>query len=220
MVQRKWEGGWRERQSLFLTVYNQCEEKKLCSLQAHGDFKKDNEEALLIFLNVVHNGKDRMGEALLKGTVLKPRNNKSRQTLLFAVLASRLMFWRWDYLECGRTWLVSIDPLEKGEPTEKWRDRTLRHRIPYRSSSHLPWIQDEMCKLCSNNLYTAFGLRDTERSLVREGLFLLWVEKYEIARHMLHIIPGHWFDFSMEFSILVMLLNWKSWRQLREYSWR
>lgn len=63
-------------------------------MQARGDFKKDNEEALLIFLNVVHNGKDRMGEALLKGTVLKPRNNKSRQTLLFAVLASRLMFWR------------------------------------------------------------------------------------------------------------------------------
>lgn len=63
--------------------------------------------------------------------------------LVFAALASRLMFWRWDYLEHGRTWLVSIDLLKKGEQTERWRDRTLRHRIPYRSS-HLPWIQEDV----------------------------------------------------------------------------
>lgn len=68
--------------------------KKLCSVQARRDIKKDNEEALLIFVNVLQSGKDRMKEALLRGTVLKTRNSKSRQTLLFAVLASRLMFWR------------------------------------------------------------------------------------------------------------------------------
>lgn len=39
-------------------------------MQACGVFKKDNEEALLIFENVLQNGKDRLEEALLKGTVL------------------------------------------------------------------------------------------------------------------------------------------------------
>lgn len=53
-------------------------------MQACGVFKKDNEEALLIFENVLQNGKDRLEEALLKGTVLKTRSNKSRQTL-FAI---------------------------------------------------------------------------------------------------------------------------------------
>lgn len=124
IVQRKWEGGWRKRECLLLTVYNQCEEKKWWSVQAYGDFKKDNEEALLIFENVLQTGKDRKEEALLKSTVFKTRNNKSRQTLLFAVSALRLMFWRWDYLECGRAWLVSIDLLEKGAPTKTWRGRT------------------------------------------------------------------------------------------------
>lgn len=90
-------------QSLFLTIYDQCEGKKLRSVQVHGDFKKDNEEALLIFENVLQNCKERMKEALLKGTVLKTGNSKSRLTLLFAVLALRLMFWRRDYLECRRT---------------------------------------------------------------------------------------------------------------------
>lgn len=105
--------------------------------------KKDNEETLLIFENVLQNCKDGMEEALLKGTVLKTGNSKSRPTLLFAVLASRLMFWRWDYLEYRRTWLISIDPLEKGAPRERWRDRLLKDRIPFRSS-HLPWIQDDV----------------------------------------------------------------------------
>lgn len=63
-------------------------------MQACGDLKKGNEEALLIFENVLQNGKDRMEEALLKSTVLRTRNSKSRQTLPFTVLASRLMFWR------------------------------------------------------------------------------------------------------------------------------
>lgn len=175
IVQRKWEGEWRERQSLFLTVYSQHEEKKLCLMQACGDLKKGNEKALLVFENVLQNGKDRREEALLKGTVLKTRNSKSRHC--------HLQFWHQDrcfgdYLECRRTWLVSIDLSEK--EVQRDGDKMLRDRIPYRSSHLGSRMVSSLCSWMTENLYTALGLRDVERSLVREGsgcLFLFWVEK-------------------------------------------
>lgn len=100
-----------------------------------------------IFENAQQNGKGRMEEALLEGTVWKTRNSKSRQTL-FAVLASRLMFWRWDCLEGRRIWLVSIDPLEKGASTE--RDGEIGHlEIEFHTGPHICLESKMMSNPCS-----------------------------------------------------------------------